>query len=164
MYQLSSNTKALEPFYSETHTRWCNFGGPPYRIRNSRIRTTLFGDEKKTISWRRCLRVGLVFEERQSPLEYLEDLLVKSGFGSPEELRAIHQVPAGSLACRVVEGETKDFINVSSASAEEILRQALLLGLCGSDFYNSKRPVIWTRSRLVRHLELYETGDFYADN
>lgn len=164
MYQLSSVPKPLEPFYSEVHKRWTNFGGPPYRTRKTRIQTTLFGDAEKTISWRMCLRVGLVFNEKQSPLEYLEDLLIKNGFGSPEQLRTFFEIPSGSLACRIVEGEPEDFVDVKKASTEEILRQGLLLGLCGHDFYNSNRPVIWTRSRLVRRIELYETGDFYADN
>jgi len=164
MYQLSSVNKRVEEFYPDPRKRWCNFGAPRNRTRTSRIQTTLFGDTEKKISWQWHERVGLIFEEGHSPLEYIENLLTESGFRSPDELRRAFEIPSNFLACRMLRNKETGFVKANSAPAEVVLRQALILGYCGPDFYDPTRPVIWTRSRLVRKLELYETGDFYADN
>jgi hypothetical protein len=148
----------------EWRKKWSNFGGNPLRTKTYRLNSNLYGKSDKTISWRHRQTIGLIFGEKQSPVDLIEDLLLRSGFNSPEELRTIVELPIGFLACRTAEDEAGDFVNTATAQPAEILRQALLLGLCGPDFFNPKRSVIWTRSRLVRRVELFETGDFYADN
>ncbi|MBK7931995.1 MAG: hypothetical protein IPK01_00585 [Acidobacteria bacterium] len=141
-----------------------NYGAPP-RMRTTRMRETLLGDAEKSIAWPRRERVGLVFDKDITPLEFLEEILEARVIDSPEELRAIFQIPAQMLTCRPIGHDAEGLVKVDRLADEDaVLRHALILGLCGPSFYDPNKAVIWTNSRLSRTLDLFEPGRFYADN
>ena len=139
---------------------WCM--GPP--MRSQKVRTTLLGDTKKKIGWPSRMTVGLIFSESVIPVDFIEKLLARKGYASCERLREIYALPPSPLTCRAIGGKARKFLNAERGKPEEVLHQALLLGLCGQNVYDPLRPVIWTNSRLTRKVELFEVGEFYADN
>ena len=162
MYQTSQCIRAVDSMPAGIETNM--FHRPP-TFKNCNIRVSVFGNETMKIRWPRTERVGLVFDGRRSPINLIEDLLEQSGFRSPEELRPVFAIPPRPLTCRLLEpAATEGLVDTRTGAPEEILRQALILGLCGPDIYDPDRPVIWTRSRLTRKADLFEVGDFYADN
>lgn len=136
---------------------------PCFRQTHS-IKTTVFGDPEKEIAWHLCERIGLIFEKGCDPLVFTENLLRKEGFRSHEELRKQFAIPPLLLACRTI-GDTPadDFCSSTAAEPAAVLRQALILGLCGQSFYDPNKAVIWTKSRLLRKIDLYIPGRFYED-
>ena len=53
-------------------------------------------------------------------------------------------------------------MRVSRAPDDEVLRHALLLGLCTAFQFDPARPVLWTRASLTRRVELFEPAGFYS--
>lgn len=139
----------------------CNSGGPSSRTRREMIQSTLLGNRSKSSFWPLVLTVGLVFPEGASPVDLTWKLLGKSGFESPEQLRTKFAVPPSILVCRPLRDPEHKFPRVDRGGRKEILKQALLLGLCGACFYDPVRPVLWTNQSLTRRLALYSMGDFY---
>ena len=75
------------------------------------------------------------------------------------------EVPRMPLACRTNYDNDQSGTNVRMMDDPKIvLRQALILGLCGPNHYDPSKAVIWTDNRLSRHLDLFVPGRFYADN
>lgn len=142
---------------------WLNMGRPSRRM-TTRIRVTILGNPSITVSWPQTERVGLILKKGKSPLAFVESLLRKEGFESPEELREHFEVPARLLTCRNIPDDSDGLVVADRADAGTVLRQALILGLCGANFYDPNRAVIWTNNRLSRKLDLFEPGRFYADN
>lgn len=147
---------------------WFNYGAPP-PTQTSRLRETLLGDTEKLIGWPKRERVGLLFERDVSPLEYLENLLAERNIPSPDDLRLICEIPSEMLTCRSIGHLLKINLNAlvrldSFADQDTVLRHALILGLCGPNFYDPNKSVIWTNGRLSRTLDLFEPGRFYAAN
>lgn len=142
---------------------WCNFG-PPRRQMRTRITVTVLGNPSISVSWPRTERVGLIFEKGKSPLAFVEDLLKKEGFRSPEELKQQIEIPPRMLTCRPIRDDADGLLKAEKSDALAVLRHALILGLCGPSFYDPNRAVIWTNNRLSRKLDLFEPGRFYADN
>lgn len=140
-----------------------NYGAPP-RMRITRIKETLLGDTEKSIVWPQRGRVGLLFRKGQSPLSFIEKLLKKEGFGSAEELREVFPIPSCLLTCRDIEADSPGLVKADLDDARTVLRQALILGLCGPACYDPNKAVIWTNNRLSRTLDLFEPGRWYADN
>jgi hypothetical protein len=139
----------------------CNMGGPSSRSRREMIQSTLLGDLSKSSFWPLVLTVGLVFPEGASPVDLTWELLGKSGFESPEQLRTKFAIPQSILVCRPLQDPEHKFPRIGHGRKKEILKQALLLGLCGASFYDPVRPVLWTNQSLTRRLALYSTGEFY---
>ena len=140
-----------------------NYGAPP-RMRITRIKETLLGDTEKSIVWPQRGRVGLLFRKGQSPLSFIEKLLKKEGFRSAEELREVFPIPSCLLTCRDIEADSPGLVKADPEDARTVLRQALILGLCGPACYDPNKAVIWTNNRLSRTLDLFEPGRWYADN
>lgn len=139
----------------------CNTGGPMSRTRREQIHSTLLGDLQKSLCWPSVLRAGLIFPERVSPVSFLSKLLKQEGFASPEQLRSCFPVPCTLMTCRPTDVTPGSFVDVAKAAPDQILEQALLLGLCGVSFYDPARPVIWTNGALQRKVELFAMGEFY---
>ena len=132
------------------------------KMRTENIRATILGNPEIETMWPRVETVGIVFEDEVAPLEFIGKLLRNQGFRSPEELRRKFTLPAGLLACQ--DAFHRGLPCTGEAKPEELLRQALILGLCGPSFYDPNKAVIWTNSRLLRRLDLFEPGRFYEDN
>ncbi len=143
---------------------WCNVG-PFWRERTMSVVTTLLGDMEKSIAWPLGERVGIRFEKSVSPRAFVEKLLCDEGFASPEDLREVFEVPRMPLACRSLGDEVRSdsFVRMTD-EPRTVLRQALILGLCGPHHYDPSKAVIWTDNRLSRQLDLFVPGRFYADN
>lgn len=157
MYRLPAQENQIVP-------RSFNFGPPQAQPRSQTLRSTLLGDEHKFAAWPRRLRVGLIFPPKVSPLAFMLALLKTVGLASPQALTdRRYPLPLERLTLRTVAGGD-GFCDTSVAPVDEILHQALLLGLCGIAYYDPVRPIVWTNASLGRRLELFAVGDFYADD
>lgn len=141
----------------------CNFGPVP-TMRTYRIKVTMLGNSDISVAWPQRERVGLLFRKGQSPLSFIERLLKKEGFRSAEELREVFPIPSCLLTCRDIEADSPGLVKADPDDARTVLRQALILGLCGPACYDPNKAVIWTNNRLSRTLDLFEPGRWYADN
>jgi hypothetical protein len=150
--------------YSEAKQRereqWANSGGPMSRRRTERVLASVLRDEAAQIKLPRVIRAGLHFGERE-PLDAVIESLARAGLDDAEDLRVRYAAPTAPLLVRVVPN-ARWGVQVSRASDESILEQALLLGLCTAFQYDPARPVLWTRASLTRRVELYEPRGFYA--
>ena len=89
---------------------------------------------------------------RRSPV-FLQKALVFSQPDKSEKLCA-------ALAKKLTEKEKR---GKYPQTDDEFLRAALILGLCGPNFYSPDRTVIWTEARLTRAVGLYQPTGFYED-
>ena len=82
-------------------------------------------------------------------------------FGCPdaESLRRRFPLPEGAWVCRPVYG----FEPPPVPSVLDPLHVAVLLGLCGLNFYEPNRPLIWTEARLGRVLQLHRPVPYEPD-
>jgi hypothetical protein len=152
---------AIPPvFRQDPLARIANIGGPMSRSRTERIRCSLLGQDG---GWIRCpsvIRLGLDFG-RRDPLAELHRLLHAEGLPTAEDLRPRVLVPERPLICRPLT-PAAGRLAVKEAKPEEVLRQALLLGLCTAYRFDPERPVLWTRTSVTRALELFDPEGFYA--
>ena len=137
-----------------------NMGGPMTRGRSEHIRLTLLGRNTGSIDCPRVLRLGLDFGPA-NPRAVLNQLLEQAGLLTPEDLRDQVELPPGPLLCRPLP-DSIPRLEVATAEPAEVLRQALLLGLCTAQRFDPDRPVLWTAASLGRALELYDPRGFYA--
>ena len=140
---------------------WANSGGPASRTRKFRIASSLLGQDEGNIRCPRLIQLGLRFPDGVDPVAYTTALLNEQGHGHPEELRDQSAPPDRPYVCRVAPPGAPR-LDVTSASVEETLRQALLLGLCTAHRYDPLRSVLWTQASLTRALELFDPTGFYA--
>jgi hypothetical protein len=138
-----------------------NMGGPRSRSRSERIHATVLGRDDGAIRCPRVIRLGLAFPKKADPVSLMTKLLAKGDYGSPEDLRNAFDIPAETLICRPLP-EGAERLRVTTVPRAEVLAQALLLGLCTSQFYDPGRPVLWTQASLTRGLELFDPAGFYA--
>jgi hypothetical protein len=136
----------------------------PRQTRLTPIQATMLGDLETSIAWPHRERVGLIFEEGASPLRVIETLMKKEGFRSPEELKREFEIPKARMTCRDLGDETEGLVKADAGDPRTVLRQALMLGLCGPAFYDPYKAVIWTNNRLLRILDLFEPERWYANN
>jgi len=138
---------------------WMNSGGPMSRTRTERIRSSLLGRDDGPVRCPRRLTLALDFG-RRDPRTVVTKLLAQRRLSDPEELRLLYVDIPGPMLCRA--DETVRPRVVSASEPDYVLRDAFLLGLCTSVFYDPSRPVLWTNASLTRRLELFETTGFYA--
>lgn len=136
-----------------------NSGGPSSRKRTERLSSTLLGQEAGAIRCPRILRVGLDFG-LENPLTWVRDALHACGFADEREARTAMALPAEPYMCRTDPDPSPT--PVTSLAPDAALYQALVLGLCTPWLYDPARPVLWTRASLMRQLELFEAGGYYA--
>ncbi|TVQ41808.1 MAG: hypothetical protein EA370_01020 [Wenzhouxiangella sp.] len=137
-----------------------NSGGPMSRTRTESVRLSLLGLDDGPIRCPLRLRLALWFGD-DDPREIVTGLLEDRGLRVPDDLRDIIDLPPGPLLCRPLPDDCSR-LNVATADPDEVLHQALLLGLCTAHRYDPQRPVLWTRASLGRALELYDPRGFYA--
>jgi hypothetical protein len=134
-------------------------GRPMRRERREKISTTLLGKDDGEIRCPRIIRIGFHIEPNENPLDLLERLLSEEGLSSPEDLRDEISIPPRPYICRPF--TTRPDCTLSSPRVD-VLRNALLLGLCTSQIFDPHRPVIWTNKSLSRRFELFDPEGFYA--
>ena len=141
-----------------------NMGGPMSRRRTERIHSTLLDNTRSGIQWPRQELVVLHFPPGVSPVEYVEKVLATSGFSTPDgALKHYRDLPAGMHYCHTVTLDKQARQQASPQTDGAFLRAALILGLCGPNFYSPDRTAIWTEARLTRAVGLYHIGGFYED-
>ena len=97
-------------------------------------------------------------------MEFVEELLERSGFSTPvEALKHRTDLPTGMHYCHTKKLDIDQGQRIAPQTDDEILRAALILGLCGPNFYSPDRTVIWTEARLTRAVGLYQPTGFYED-
>ena len=133
------------------------WGGPPSRQRRERIRSTLLGSDDGEIRCPRVIRLGFSLLPGENPLDFVNSLLIDEGYGSPEELRSALGLPDRPYLCR----PSLEPACTLSAPPAEVLRQALMLGLCTAQQFDPLRPVIWTLGSLTRVVDLFDAQGFY---
>jgi hypothetical protein len=139
-------------------------GGPMSRRRTEHIHSTLLDNIRSKIQWPRQCFIALDFPVEVSPVEYVEELLEKAGFATPDEALAHRtDLPVGMHYCHAKKRTEKEKRGKSPQTDDEFLRAALILGLCGPNFYSPDRTVIWTEARLTRAVGLYQPTGFYED-
>lgn len=142
---------------------WCN--GPPMHGYSMTLQSSLLGNDTKRTCWPRVLRVGIAFPKETDPFEHVSRLLQQAGYGSPEELQSELELPDRMLVCHdALGGKWPGVVDAFTAGPKRVLKQAIILGLCGANFYDPSRPVIWTNHSLTRILDLFDVGDFYASD
>lgn len=139
--------------------RQANSGWAPSRQRRERIKTTLLGQDDGEIRCPCVIRLGFNLAGGEDPLTVLEQLLAEEGYGSPEDLRGEFPVPRRPYLCRPSPQAAPCALN---GRRTDVLRQALMLGLCSAQHYDPERPVIWTRGSLSRVVDLFDPAGFYA--
>ncbi len=137
----------------------CNAGSPMSRRRTERLQASILGKDDGMIRCPRVTRLALDFD-RADPLSVMRALLREHGLEHAEQLREVFDPSEERCICRLDLRPQR--LRVAFADPREVLRQALLLGLCTTVLYDPERPVLWTRSSLSRCLELYDAGGFYA--
>ena len=145
-----------------------NTGGPRSRTRRETIQASILGNPSSSIYFPKNRQYGLIFPEHTDPLQFMSEILKKKGFSEADQAKDAYDLPVGILFCRTVkesqQAGNESFLNVLTASADEILQTAIVLCLCNKHFYDFGHSVIWTANRLERKLTLYEVGNFYADD
>ncbi len=131
----------------------------PYRAFDT-IQTSLLGRDDGIVRCRRVIRLGLDFGDG-APVDALYAMLEKRGFSKPEHLREVFGVPGKPLICGPLPSEVPRIV-VRHAKPDDVLYQALLLGLTTAYMFDPGRPVIWTTSSVTRGVELFDPEGFYA--
>jgi len=147
--------------YRDLPPMLANIGGPMSRTRTECVSSSILGKDDGSIRCPRIIRLGLKFKPRADPLNVLGKILDAEGFTSPEELRDEFMIPSGRLICRPCKDESIR-IDVAMSDTRLVLEQALLLGLCTAQLFDSLRPVLWTGTSVTRALELFDPAGFYA--
>jgi hypothetical protein len=133
------------------------WGGHPARNRRERITSSLLGKDDGEIHCPRIIHIGFALQEGQDPLAHLHELMVDEGYDGPQDLRRAIAIPERSYICRPSDqpGYPLD------SPPMDVLRQALMLGLCTAQLFDPQRPVVWTRSSLSRVVDLFDPQGFY---
>ena len=137
----------------------CNSGGPRSRSRTERLTASLLGNDYFAVRCPRVIRLGLDFGG-DDPLTAVHALLWEHGLQRAEQLREIFTPSQDTCICRLDPKPRR--LVVADADPVEVLRQAMLLGLCTPWVYDPDLPVLWTRSSLSRCRELFDGRGFYA--
>lgn len=144
----------------ESPTLYANMGGPMSRTRTMRVSSSLLGNDDGLVNCPRVIRLGLDFEGTH-PVDSVEALLLEEGFYVPECLREKFVLPPGRLICRPAP-PTAEKLSIHSDDTEDVLCQALMLGLCTAQVFDPQRPILWTETSLTRVLELFDPMGYYA--
>ena len=129
------------------------------RTRVEHIYSSLLDKNHGEIRCPRIIRLGF-YLPGDDLLDYLNDLIVAEGYSSSEDLRDDITIPEKRYICRPTKERAPCSLN---APRTEVLRHALMLGLCTSQLYDPSRPVIWTRNSLTRVVDLFDPEGFYHD-
>jgi len=155
---MANPARVANPVWVKEQVR-CNAGSPMSHNRTERLRASILGKDDGMIRCPLVTRLALDFD-RADPLSVMRALLREHGLEHGEQLREVFDPSEDRCICRLDLRPQR--LRVAFADPREVLRQALLLGLCTTVLYDPERPVLWTRSSLSRCLELYDAGGFYA--
>lgn len=162
MYYLSQ-VHCLAPAYRRGEKRergeyLFNMGGPMSRTVKENIHSTLLGRQTGRIRCPLVISLGLDFGPLP-PIETIEQLMLAEGFKDPEHVKMRYLTLTGLQVCHLALHPTR--LSVTAASPQNVLHQAVLLGLCTATYFDPTRPVLWTNTSLTRCLDLFDIRGFY---
>ena len=153
-------TARFYPRCGSATPRHANSGGPMSRTRTQAIASTLLGRDEYPVHCPRVVRLGIDFPEAD-PVELLTQMIAEEGYGSPEDLRDVLEIPPGRLIARP-HMLNNGVVDIVHDARRDVLWHGLMLGLCTAQLYDPARPVLWTQAALRRRLELFDPAGFYA--
>lgn len=143
--------------------RLYNTGSPMSRRRRERLHSSLLDNCEKKLRWPRQAVFMLRISPACDPVDYAYQLLEKNAYQTLQQaLEAYGDLPVGLHYCHTWQPPKMDS-GPQPVDLRDELRTALILGMCGRNFYAPDRPVIWTEKRLKRAVALYRPGGFYED-
>ena len=140
------------------HARDCNSGAPMSRQRTLRLQASVLGTSGP-VSLPPVRTVAIDFTG-SNPIDAVRRRLDGLGLSSAEEAKAALLPPLPRCLCVV--DEMIPATRFTTLDPQELVVQALILGLSTPWLYDPSRPVIWTKTSLTRRIVLYETEEFYA--
>lgn len=162
MYPTTQTNRLILPatgFRKEVHKEFLfNMGGPQSRARSEKINSSVLGNATGPVRCPLMINLGLDFG-KNNPIQWMERIIQEEGVNSPEELRSKYLPISTMCVCHISLHPAP--LLVESAHKNQVLIQALLLGLCTATFYDPSRPVIWTNASLTRCLDLFNVMEFY---
>jgi hypothetical protein len=124
-----------------------NIGGPSSRIRSEKITSSIFDSETlKTQSEIHSLNIPNEVDDIE---EWVISLYETNAFFDWEQIEAKIKLP--TVRMLVLPAKITDR---KSISRYEMFRSAVILSKCNSNFYAPDSPMIFTRNRLNRNIEL----------
>lgn len=127
--------------------------------RRQRLSHTLLGGGAEEGRCAQVVSASLAVAKDADPLFLVAAAMQFEGFTEPEEVKAALAIPQKPLICRA--GPSGADAATATLAPLDLLRAALLLGLSNDHFYDPARPIIWTRKRLARSIELFDPEGFY---
>lgn len=99
------------------------------------------------------------FADNENVVDYIYNIMKSYKINDEEKLKKKFLVFKKKLICvtmPIIENKDKFFID-----KDEILKDTVILGLCGEHIYDPERPLILTEANLKRKVILYEPRGFY---
>ena len=162
MYPTTQTNRLILPstgFRKEVHKKCLfNMGGPQSRARKEKIYSSVLGNATGPVRCPLMISLGLDFG-KHNPIQWMERIIQEEGVNSPEELRSRFLSISTMCVCHISLHPVP--LQVEIAENSQVLRQALLLGLCTATFYDPSRPIIWTNASLTRCVDLFNILEFY---
>jgi hypothetical protein len=144
--------------------------GPAPTNCSQSIFASLLREQEKRTAFRKGPDVKLGFPIQEDLVARVESLLLLAGCSDVELFRARLKLPQGRWLIRALPDNPPNLVapppivDVPAQANQQILWNAVVLGLCNQTFYDSARPVIWTQNRLQRRLQLFAPGRNYYDD
>jgi hypothetical protein len=129
-------------------SRLNNSGGPSSRVRTEKISSSLF-DQPGICRSRELFMLDIPVDVNNIEI-WLLSIARQQGWKSLEEALHHLQIPAGRRLIFPVE----NIATTCKLSKIGILKSAIILSKCNKSFYIPGSPMIFTRSRLERKIEM----------
>jgi hypothetical protein len=107
---------------------------------------------------------GIFFSSNESsPINKILKIVEKTGINDINKLKSKFNYPDKRLICRELDDKESVLIpDINKSDDNEILKNALILGLCSDYLYDPERDIILTNSKIKRVVALYRPEDFYG--
>lgn len=134
---------------------------------NKNSNQTIANYEGKTVNidlenfgFRAVYETNFTMAQNENIVDYVYDIMRSYKIEEEDKLKEKFLVFKKKLICVSLPISSK--IQEISMSKEEILKDVVILGLCGENFYDPQRPLILTETNLKRKVILYEARGFYG--
>jgi len=132
------------------HRNLNNTGGPRSRVRTEKISASIFDSEQMKLQHER--HELIVPQEITDIEEWVITLYHPRAFTSWEDIAGRLKIPTVRMLVVPVESSAKK----NKVSKLKMLRSAVILSKCNKNYFQPESPMIFTRSRLNRSIELIQ--------
>ncbi|MEX1048595.1 MAG: hypothetical protein WED15_03640 [Akkermansiaceae bacterium] len=134
---------------------WANTGGPRSRVVSTPIVSQLLSKGSAALGFIRLDHYQMLPRfSGEGFREIARRLLLKAGFGSPEQAWDALRDQLPEQAALAVEVPPDSAPDVPGENEHASLIAALVLGKCCGSLFSPSRPIIWSERRLARSLRL----------